>query len=90
MAEVVFAKEKGKDPKENVIVNLEEFIAIKGIKALGNQLSTDKVREIKALEPLPYEEDVQQEPSEEEIGDEQFIPSSQTENDQQTSLDLGI
>ncbi|MFJ1327710.1 DNA gyrase/topoisomerase IV subunit A [Capnocytophaga canimorsus] len=90
MAEVVFAKEKGKDPKENVIVNLEEFIAIKGIKALGNQLSTDKVREIKALSPLPYEEDVQQEPSEEEIGDEQFIPSSQTENDQQTSLDLGI
>lgn len=90
MAEVVFAKEKGKDPKENVIVNLEEFIAVKGIKALGNQLSTDKVREIKALEPLPYEEDVQQEPSEEEIGDEQFIPSSQTENDQQTSLDLGI
>ncbi|MFK8375816.1 DNA gyrase/topoisomerase IV subunit A [Capnocytophaga canimorsus] len=90
MAEVVFAKEKGKDPKENVIVNLEEFIAIKGIKALGNQLSTDKVKEIKALEPLPYEEDVQQEPSEEEIGDEQFIPSSQTENDQQTSLDLGI
>jgi topoisomerase-4 subunit A len=55
MAEVVFAKERGKDRKENLEVNLEEFIAIKGLTALGNQLTKDKVNQINLLDPLPYE-----------------------------------
>lgn len=66
MAEVVFAK-NGKEQLTNLIVNLEEFIAIKGIKALGNQLSTDKIKEIITLEPLAYqEEEMQEETIEEE------------------------
>ncbi|NNJ81604.1 MAG: DNA gyrase/topoisomerase IV subunit A, partial [Flavobacteriaceae bacterium] len=55
MAEVVFVKERGKDRRQNMEVNLEEFIAIKGITAMGNQLTKDKVLEINALEPLPYD-----------------------------------
>ena len=55
IAEIVFGKERGKDQKENQEVNLEEFISIKGIKALGNQLTTDKVKQINLLDPLPYE-----------------------------------
>ncbi|CCG53762.1 Topoisomerase IV subunit A [Flavobacterium indicum GPTSA100-9 = DSM 17447] len=55
MAEVVFAKVKGVQ-KENQIVNFEEFIAVKGIKAQGNQLSTDKLKQVNLLDPLPYEE----------------------------------
>ena len=55
VTEIVFGKERGKDQKENQNVNLEEFIAVKGIKALGNQLTTDKVKQINLLEPLPYE-----------------------------------
>ncbi|MCK5400588.1 MAG: DNA gyrase/topoisomerase IV subunit A [Flavobacteriaceae bacterium] len=55
MAEVIFAKQRGKDQKENLEVNLEEFIAVKGIKALGNQLTTLKIKQINLLEPLPYE-----------------------------------
>ena len=54
MAEVVFAKNKGIQ-KENLTVNLEEFITVKGIKALGNQLTTDKIKQINLLEPLPFE-----------------------------------
>lgn len=54
MAEVVFAKNKGIQ-KENLTVNLEEFITIKGIKALGNQLTTDKIKQINLLESLPFE-----------------------------------
>lgn len=54
MAEVVFAKNKGIQ-KENLTVNLEEFIAVKGIKALGNQLTTDKIKQINLLESLPFE-----------------------------------
>jgi topoisomerase-4 subunit A len=55
MAEIEFTKERGKDRKDNEIVNLEEFIAIKGISALGNQLTKDKVNQINLLDPLPYE-----------------------------------
>ncbi|ANO48425.1 DNA topoisomerase IV [Flavobacterium columnare] len=55
MAEVIFAK-KGGVQKENLIVNLEEFIAVKGIKALGNQLTADKIKQINMLESLLYEE----------------------------------
>ena len=55
MAEVIFAKVKGVQ-KENQIVNFEEFIAVKGIKAQGNQLSTDKLKQVNLLDSLPYEE----------------------------------
>ncbi|GAA4953523.1 DNA gyrase/topoisomerase IV subunit A [Algibacter agarivorans] len=55
MAEIVFAKERGKDRKDNLEINLEEFISIKGISALGNQLTKDKVNQVNLLDPLPYE-----------------------------------
>ena len=54
IAEVEFTKERGKDRKDNLIINLEEFITIKGITALGNQLTKEKVNQINLLEPLPY------------------------------------
>ena len=31
------------------------FIAVKGFKALGNQLTADKLKQVNLLEPLPYE-----------------------------------
>lgn len=52
VAEVVFIKERNKDRKDNLEVNLEEFITVRGIQALGNQLTKDKVLEINALDPL--------------------------------------
>ncbi len=55
MAEIVFAKKRGKERIDNLVLNLEEFISIKGIAALGNQLTKEKVLEINALEPLLYE-----------------------------------
>ncbi|WP_298485624.1 DNA gyrase/topoisomerase IV subunit A [uncultured Maribacter sp.] len=55
MVELEFVKPRGKDPKPNVTINLEEFISIKGIKALGNQLTSDKVKNVNSLEALPYE-----------------------------------
>ena len=88
MAEVVFTKEKGKE-KESLIVNLEEFISVKGIKALGNQLTTDKVKTVNPLESLPYEEPQEEEPVE-DLGDEEIVPPS-SENDSdgtQTELEF--
>ena len=88
MAEVVFTKEKGKE-KENLTVNLEEFISVKGIKALGNQLTTDKVKTINALESLPYEEPQEEELVEEDLGDEEIVPTPENDNNgTQTELEF--
>lgn len=46
----------GKD-KEPETINLEDFIAVKGIKAQGNQLSKDKIKSIKVVEEVPEEEE---------------------------------
>ena len=53
--DVTFAKERGKERRANMIINVEEFINIKGITAQGNQLSKYKINQIDSLESLPYE-----------------------------------
>jgi len=63
VAEVVFAKIKGVQ-KDTLVIDMENYIAVKGIKALGNVLTSDKIRQISLLDPLPYEEP---EPEPEEI-----------------------
>ncbi|MEO8772970.1 MAG: DNA gyrase/topoisomerase IV subunit A [Gelidibacter sp.] len=73
MVEVEFTKERGKDRKENWEVNLEEFIAIKGIAALGNQLTKEKVNQISLMEPLPYEAPEEVSAEEIEVVDEDDI-----------------
>jgi topoisomerase-4 subunit A len=90
MAEVIFAKVKG-EQKETIQVNLEEFIAVKGIKALGNQLTTDKVKQINLLEPLPFEEPVEEIPEEMEVNDEDNVSEdikTDLEDDGQITLSL--
>jgi topoisomerase-4 subunit A len=52
IAEVLFSKRN----LENSTVNFEEFIAVKGIKAQGNQLTTNKIKQVNLLESLPFEE----------------------------------
>lgn len=54
VAEVVFAKVKGVQ-KENQTIDFESFISVKGIKALGNQLTADKIKQINLLESLPFD-----------------------------------
>ena len=54
VAELIFNKIKGVQ-KDNMTVDIESFIAVKGFKALGNQLTTDKVKQVNLLESLPYE-----------------------------------
>jgi len=92
MLEIEFVKPRGKDPKPNLEVDVEEFIAVKGIKALGNQLTPDKVKNINVLNPLPYEEPEEQEPEDMEVVDEEQIENDNddigTKNDSsdQTTL----
>jgi topoisomerase-4 subunit A len=48
--------DKRSSSKEAEEINLEEFISLKGEKALGNRLTTDRLKSIDILEPLPFEE----------------------------------
>ncbi|SDS51540.1 topoisomerase-4 subunit A [Gillisia sp. Hel1_33_143] len=77
--ELVYAKLRGKDQKESDIVNLEEFISVKGIKALGNQLTAEKIKQINLLDPVPYE-------VEEEIEEEKEESEEETQSD---TLEIG-
>jgi len=85
--ELVFSKIRGKDSKENQIINIEEFISVKGVKALGNQLTTEKIKQINLLDPAPYEvEEVVLE--ELEVQEEEVIEAE--ENKKQESSSSGI
>ena len=72
-AEIVFAKDKTGKEKENEIINIDEFITIKGIKAMGNQFAKDKVKTINITIPEPVEE-IEEEPEIEEIESDEEIP----------------
>ncbi|WP_116768920.1 DNA gyrase/topoisomerase IV subunit A [Maribacter litoralis] len=76
MIEIEFPKPRGKEAKESEKVDIENFIAIKGIKALGNQLITEKVKNINSLEPLPYEPAVPEKAEDIEVIDEQAVASN--------------
>lgn len=55
VAKISFAKDRGKERRQDQIIDIEQFIALKGVSALGNQLTKFKVNQIDLLEPLPYE-----------------------------------
>ena len=85
-AELVFVKEKGKD-RQTEVINLEEFISIKGEKALGNKLTSKKVKEINLLDPLPFKPEVEVEEVETEI-----LPEKEEEKviEVKTEIELNI
>jgi topoisomerase-4 subunit A len=49
VVELSFVKPRGKEVKPNEILNLKEFISIKGMKALGNKLSYNKIKSVDRL-----------------------------------------
>ncbi|MFY9244050.1 MAG: DNA gyrase/topoisomerase IV subunit A [Polaribacter sp.] len=69
IAEVQFSKRN----LENETVNFEEFIAVKGIKALGNQLTTEKIKNVNLLESLPYAEPEEETSDDIEVVDEEIV-----------------
>ncbi|WP_339631181.1 DNA gyrase/topoisomerase IV subunit A [Bizionia echini] len=86
MAEVEFVKERGKDRKDNMEVNLDEFIAVKGITALGNQLTKDKVKQIDLLEPLPYEAPEEVSAEELDVVDETEVNSESADTETKPNI----
>lgn len=80
MVDVEFTKERGKDRKPNMEVNLEEFISVKGITALGNQLTRDKINEVSLKESLPYEAPEEVHADELDVVDEETVITESQDN----------
>ena len=55
VVDITFSKDRGRERKPNQSIDIEQFIAVKGINALGNQLSKLKVNQIDLLPSLPYD-----------------------------------
>ncbi|WP_346881527.1 DNA gyrase/topoisomerase IV subunit A [uncultured Algibacter sp.] len=89
IVEIVFAKDRGKDRKDNLEVNLEDFISVKGISALGNQLTKDKVNQLNVLESLPYEAPEEVHAEDIEVVDEKEI-SSKTSTQDNEAINGGL
>ena len=89
VAELIFPKIKGVQ-KESVTIDIEDFIAVKGFKALGNQLTTDKLKQVNLLEPLPYEPPVEVIPEELEVNGNTDTDDSgvQLDDDGQITMSL--
>jgi topoisomerase-4 subunit A len=56
-AEIIFAKDKNGKTKDTEFINIDDFIAIKGIKAIGNQFIKEKVKSINIEIPESIEEE---------------------------------
>jgi len=71
--DVVFNKIRNKTQKPNQVIELEQFISIKGIKAIGNQLSSEKIKQINTLEAIKYEPPIEMPADEIEVFDEKIV-----------------
>jgi len=69
IAEIQYSKRSLTDEE----INFEEFIAVKGIKAQGNQLTTEKIKQVSLLESLPFEEEKEAVPEEIEVINEVVV-----------------
>ena len=89
-----FVKPQGKPELPPMEVKVEEFIAVKGIKALGNQLTAKRIKNIELKEALPYEppkppvlEDIEVQP-EDEQPEEESADNETNGGESQTRLDF--
>ena len=85
--EIEFSKPRGKDPKSSQQIIFEDFISVKGIKAIGNQVTSLKVKQFNVLDPLPHEKTTEKTTADIEVEDPQTI-SNENDDDAQITLDL--
>ena len=55
--EIEFIKPREKDAIPSLEINVEDFITVKGFKALGNQITAKKIKNITLKEVIPFEEE---------------------------------
>ncbi|MEQ8624514.1 MAG: DNA gyrase/topoisomerase IV subunit A [Vicingaceae bacterium] len=104
--EMSFVKPRGKDARDNEILNLKEFISVKGMKALGNKLSYHKLKSVDRLETeaaakaldmevedflkSPFDEDAKKEQSKSESSETENKESGDEENLSEIKIDTDV
>ena len=83
---IEFEKPRGKDVPAPLLVNAEEFISVKGFKALGNQLTDKKIKSVSLEEALPHEQVEDQNPMDIEVESDETV--SFEEGDSQITMDF--
>ena len=83
--EIEFVKPRGAEPFPNKVIIVEEFIGVKGYKAMGNQLTDKKIKNITLKESLPYEAPEKPKLDEVEVNDPEEINEADAP---QTKLDF--
>ena len=82
--DISFSK-TSKGTKDNLMEKIEELISVKGIKALGNQLSSFKIKNINLIEPIPYSPPEKTPIMELEVNEEVSVQNENVENDNKNS-----
>ena len=87
--ELSFSK-TAKASRENEIKNIEDLISVKGIKAIGNQLSSFKIKNIDQLDPIEYSPPEKQTLSDMEVESEEILVNKDEKklNEGQTELEF--
>ena len=92
--QINFRKMPGEDEATVEEINVEEFIAVKGLKAKGNQLTKDTVNTIDLLDPIPYEPPTpegQEPPTDDgDDGDEEKEDEEAADSEESTTVELEI
>ena len=87
---VNFEKPRGKKQPESLVINADEFISVKGYKALGNQITDKKIKTVELKEALPYNipEDEDIHDIEVDLEEDEAISEEQKGDDSQITLDF--
>ena len=56
--EVEFDNSERKKPLENELINIAEFIGVKGFKAKGKRVSPNEINKVSFIDPLPFEDEI--------------------------------
>ena len=81
VAKVSFAKDRGKDRREDQEIDIEQFIGLKGVSALGNQLTKLKVNQIDLIESLAYDAPIQLTADEIDVVEEDVLIQSEKKSE---------
>ena len=85
---IKFERIRGKGIPDPLIVNAEEFIAVKGFNAMGNQLTDKKIKAVTLDKALPYTPPQEEAIQDIEVNQEEHLSAKDADDDAQIKMKL--